>query len=280
MFRSQKIFAGFLIVLVIVFVSELVYLFYYLPNKSKFSSQNDSQNAISPTPASSIINGSSFIYDERQASINGDLVRQILDEAKKAKLDPTSHLNTLISLSRKPNPDTGRKDSNLTTGDFFQVENIRDTWKARNDVESPVIFPGSVLIKLVLDSNEATPSGIVFNGNSPQEAIPRNIFFGIGEQGKRLYIEVKTKRPEPYVVFDKTFNEKIKGLYILFNKKGKSFLVTDLLLNKIINTDVDKFIEGARLAEGLFPKDLFYLGYVVSPKSKLVISELSFILTK
>lgn len=298
MFKSQKFLIGLFAILFIVFTSELVYLFYYLPSKSRSNSQNNLQKIVIPTQSVEPNNPSqqSFLFDDRSASISGDLVKQIIDESKKIKLVPTSHLDILIAAANASNSLTGKKPTKILTENNFQLDNPRDNWKAADDVSSPIIFPDAILMK-VLFSSEASPSGIILSGNSSKDAIKRNIFFGIGENGKRLYVEVKTERPNQnvvfnktyvasdktyrtYVVLDKTFNKKLDGIYILFNKKGTSFLVTDLLYNRIININVKNQINSKLVAEGLFPRDLFYLGYVISPKSNLNISELSFLLTK
>lgn len=255
MFRRRGISVSIFVLLFITVLIELVYLFFYSPNlrfnskKIPFSSQIIEEADVIP---STILNISQ--------------VEQIVLDVKKNKISSTSYLNELNSLIESP------------AGSKFQLENKKNNWVARSLHTQPSVYENLILIKLLFNSKNG-PSGITLNGYSPQESATENIFFGIGEDGKKLYIDAKTKSIAPTILYSRLLKKKLEGIYILFSKKGTSFLVTDLSFNKITYVDMKK-ITDKRFANGLFPRNYFYIGYALAPKSDLTVSEFSVLLTK
>lgn len=259
MLNSQKFFVGLFVLLVFVFLSELVYIFYYQPMQSKKAVIPTQTIAVQKEPVKPV-----FVYDENLASLDGSLVKNFVLNAEKNKFDFISKVSLLNSLAKINNP---QKES------YFQLDNQSDKWSAYSDEVFPVTFNELVLIKLKFDSKTG-PSGITFGGYAFKEKEDINIFFGTGEDGKKLYIDAKNNSDIPFILYEGNFENKLDGIYILFNKKGNSFLVTDLFFERIISINMNKETDN-KFPDGLFPNNQFYIGYSIAPQSNLVVFDLS-----
>jgi len=265
--RIQWIIFIFVLILVIF---ELFYLFFYKPLISK----KLLSTVLLPTTAPKAINvvGIPFDLNERSASQNGDQIKEIIFEAQTKKRNFISYNSLLKAVM------IDAKNCKITKN-CFQSQNTEKTeWKNDVDHDFPITISGSFLVKMNLSGNKM-PSGInltgrLATGNKFLWQGFKNIFFGVGNDGKRLYIDAKNSRPYSFLLFDQTFENKIEGIYILFNEKGTSFLVTDLSYNKITFIDLDKATDG-KFPGGLFPDKQFYIGYVIAPLSDLTIYDLS-----
>lgn len=285
MFNSQKILMAVFIVLFVISVSELFYVFYYQPSITKkvplltptptiFVKLNN----LTPTPTvfikSNYIVGLPFIFDEKLASQSGDQVKKIILEAQKKKRDFISYTNLLKAVM------VGNQNC-LTEKDCFQLNNTaKEGWKNDIDKDFPMTISGPFVMRLnLLGSKE--PSGISLFGRLSKEEGKfwwrgvTNIFFGIGEDGKRLHIDARSgEKDEVFSLYDNVFDQKIEGLYILFDEKGTIFFVTDLSYNKITTINLNK-ITNNKFLEGLFPDKQFYIGYNIAPLSDLKVYDFS-----
>lgn len=205
-----------------------------------------------------------FVYDEGLASSDGSLVSKIVLDAEKNGYNFIPKVSLLNSLAKINNP---------LVENSFQLDNQGEKWGAYSDENFPVTFNELILIRLKFDS-KVGPSGITFGGYAFKEKEAINIFFGTGEDGKKLYIDAKNNSETPFILYDGNFEKKLDGIYILFNKKGNSFLVTDLLFNRIININMNEETDN-KFPKGLFPNDQFYIGYSIAPQTNLVVSDLS-----
>lgn len=205
-----------------------------------------------------------FVYDEGSASSDGSLVSKIVLNAEKNGYNFISKVSLLNSLAKINNP---------LIEDSFQLDNQGEKWSAYSDENFPVTFNELVLVKLRFDSKTG-PSGITFGGYAFKEKERVEIFIGTGDDGKKLYIDAKNNSETPFILFDSNFEKKLDGIYVLFNKKGNSFLVTDLLFNRIINININEETDN-KFPKGLFPNDQFYIGYSIAPQTNLVVSDLS-----
>jgi len=285
MFNSQKFLKVVFVVLFVVFVSELFYIFYYQPSIAKkiplpIPTPSVSVKTNNPTQApvptvfvkSGNVVGSPFVFDEKSASQNGDQVKKIISEAQTKKHNFISFTNFLKAVMNDAKGCVGQENC-------FRSDNLeKEGWKNDTDKDFPITISGPFVVKINL-FGEKGPSGISLNGrlsNSDKfwwQGI-RNIFFGIGENGKRLYIDAKNNRPDPFFLYDNIFDKKIEGIYIMFNEKGTSFLVTDLQYNRIVFIDLNKATDN-KFPEGLFPDKQFYISYAIAPLSDLSVYDFS-----
>lgn len=270
MFDSQKILRVVFIALFIVTISELFYVFYYQPSISKKTPLPISIPSVSVK--SNNIVGLPFVSSEKSASQSGDQVKEIISEAQAKKHDFFSYTNFLKALM------IGNKKC-LTQKDCFILDNVAKEWKKDVDKDFPITISGPFIARLNF-SGDKGPSGISLYGRLSKSGEPwwkdiKNIFFGIGNGGKRLYIDAKNgEKKGPFFLYDNVFAKKIEGIYILFNKAGTSFLVTDLSYNKIVFIDLNK-VTNNKFPQGLFPYRQFYISYSIAPLSDLVVYDFS-----
>lgn len=276
MLKSPKIQKAIFVILLIAVVSELIYLFYY---KTPIS-QTISQNIPLPTPIPSISVKSSTKtnYTVGISSIikveSGQKLKNIITEAKTKGQEFTSDLSILNGLSQAENC-----TFDLETKKCFQLHNQEEkTWKTISDSDLPISISGPFIVKLNFNGTKGV-AGIDLNGrpggkNGNWWENLDQIFFGIGDDGKHFYIDAKNNGKDPFVLYDKIFDKKIDGVYVLFNETGTSFLVTDLSFNEITFIDLNK-VTNNKFPEGLFPDKQFYIGYTIAPLSDLVVYDFS-----
>ncbi len=266
MFSSQKILWTVFIILFVVAASELFYIFYYQPSIS--------QKIPLPTPIPSVsVKSNNIVGIPSIAKVeSGQQIENILTEAKTQGRKFTSHISILNGLDQTQN-------CTAKTGKCFQLDNLKEnSWKANADKDFPISISGSFIVRLNFNGTKGA-SGVDLTGRlgESDEMWWKNlnqIFFGIGEDGKRLYIDVKNNNSDPFILSDNTFDKKIDGIYILFNETGTSFLVTDLSYKEIAFIDLNKTTDN-KFPEGLFPDKQFYIGYAIAPLSDLVVYDLS-----
>ena len=284
MFNSQKFLLVLSTILFVVFASEIFYFFYYEPSIKKKVTVSaptptifirSSDSALTPTikPRARNIAGFSFNFDEKIASQSADQIKNIIDEARKQDSDFISYVGLLKAIV--PNA----KDC-VGVANCLQLSNSEDeNWRSEYDKDFPVTISGSsFIVKLGLVGNNK-PSGIVLKGQISRNVTnwwegTREIFIGSGEEGKRLYIDARINDPNAYVLYDEVFEKKLEGVYLFFNKKGTSFLMTDLSFNKITYIDLNQFTDN-KFPDGLFPNGRFYIGYGTAPSSDLRINDFS-----
>ncbi|MCR4313615.1 MAG: hypothetical protein NUV58_05175 [Candidatus Roizmanbacteria bacterium] len=296
MFNSQKFLFTVFVVLFVVFISEIFYIFYYQPfivkktplpaptptvsvklnNLTPTPTVSVKLNNLTPTPTVSVklnyIVGLSFVFDEKLASQSGDQVKKIILEAQKKKRDFISYTNLLKAVM------SDAKDC-VAEENCFQSDNTeKEEWKSDTDKDFPISISGPFVVRLNFSGNKET-SGVSLNGRLSKsdefwwQGI-KNIFIGTGDNGKRLYIDAKSNGPDPFLLFDQTFENKIEGIYVLFNEKGNLFLVTDLSYNKIAFIDLNEATNN-KFPDELFPDKQLYIGYNIAPLSDLIIYDFS-----
>lgn len=270
MFNSQKVLSTIFVILLIITVSELFYVFYYQPSISKKTPLPVSIPSVSVK--SNNIVGLPNVSDEKFASQSGDQIKEIISEAQRKKHDFFSYTIFLKALM------VGNKQC-LTQKDCFISDNEAEVWESDIDKDFPITISRPFIVRLNF-SGDKGPSGISLNGRLSKSGEPwwkdiKNIFFGIGNDGKRLYIDAKNgEKKEPFFLYENIFAKKIEGIYVLFNNTGTSFLVTDLSYNKIVFIDLNKATNN-KFPQGLFPYRQFYIGYSIAPLSDLVVYDLS-----
>jgi hypothetical protein len=273
MFKSQKIQLVVFIILLVIAVSELVYFFYYKPLISK--------SKLSPTPAPYITiaafkqpdkvndNGALSSITKIESGLKMD---NIITQAEAQGKKFTSHLSILNGLDQA-------LDCTAPEGKCFKIDNLKGAfWKANGDILFPIKYSGPFIVKLKFNGTNGA-AGVSLTGNlgSTDELWYKNlfqIFFGIGNNGKRLYIDAKSNEPKSLILYDNTFDNKIDGIYVLYNEMGTAFLVTDLSYKEITYIDVNKATDN-KFLNGIFPVNLFYVGYAVAPDSDLVVYDFS-----
>lgn len=270
MFNSQKFLLMVFIFLFVIVFSELFYFFYYqpfifkktLPTAQDFSFSVKSNNAV----------GLPFIFDKKSASQNGDQVKEIVSVAKKNGRIFTSYTNFLKAVM------VGNKNC-LAEKKCFQLNNTtKKEWKNDTDKDFPITISGPFVMRLNYYGHKE-PSGISIDMGIKKDdeywwENVKNIFFGIGKDGRQLYIDAKNNSPDPLLIYENTFDKKIEGIYILFNEIGTSFLITDLSYNKIAFIDINE-VTNNKFPDGLFPDKNFYIGYAIAPLSNLVVYDFS-----
>lgn len=286
MLNSQKILWFVFIVLFVVAISEIFYIFYYkkpvpkapsvsIPAPTLFVESNKPTQTPIPTVSIKSRNavGLPFIFNEKFASTSGEQVREFISEAKKKKLGFVSYTNFLkavIGDSKNCN-----EQKNCFQSDNF-LENIN--WKSNTDKDFPISISGFFVVRLNISGNKGQ-AGILLTGRTSKNIDNywedlRETFIGVYDNGKRLYIDAKNSGPIPSLLFSKTFDKKIEGVYILFNETGTTLLVTDLAFNNIAFVDVNKNTDN-KFPEGLFPDKQFYIGYGIAPLSDLKVYDFS-----
>ncbi|MEK7522996.1 MAG: hypothetical protein AAB569_05415 [Patescibacteria group bacterium] len=270
MFNSQKVLSTIFVILFIITVSELFYVFYYQPSISKKTPL--------PIPIPSVSVKSNnvvrlpFVSDKKSAFQSGDQVKEIISESQTKKHDFFSYTDLLKALM------VGNKQC-LTQKDCFILDNAAEGWKGDIDKDFPITISRPFIARLNF-SGDKGPSGISLYGRLSKSGRPwwqdiKNIFFGIGNDGKRLYIDAKNgEKKEAFFLYDNVFAKKIEGIYVLFNVTGTSFLVTDLSYNKIVFIDLNKATNN-KFPQGIFPDKQFYIGYNIAPLSDLVVYDFS-----
>lgn len=284
MFNSQKFLLVLSAILFVVFASEIFYIFFYQPSLSKKTAfvtptpvaSNRSVTPI-PTPitpaiSNKIVGMSSFVFDEKLATQSGDQVQEYILAAQKSKHNFISLNNMLQAVIRDP------KKCTLDENCYQSNNDDEKNWKGDFDVDFPVFISGPFLIRLNITGNKE-PSGISLKGKLSKSNIwweeVREIFIGIGGDGKRLYIDARNNSPDSYLLYENFFDKKIDGLYILFNNRiGSSFLITDLSYNKIAFINVNETTR-KRFPADLFPDRRFYVGYGIAPSSDLIVNDFS-----
>lgn len=259
-----------LIIVFIITISELFYLFYYQPPISKKASPPKNISIVPVKPDKMV--GLPFVFEKKLDFQNKSSVKEIILEAIKQKRDFVSYKNFLRAVMSDAKDCVGEKYC-------FQLNNtVKEGWKNDIDNDFPVSISGSFVVKINISGGK-DPSGISLNGRLSNinklwwQGI-KDIFIGTGDNGKRLYIDAKSNGPDPFLLFDQTFKNKIEGIYILFNEKGTLFLVTDLAYNKIVFIDLNKATNN-KFPEGLFPDKQFYIGYNIAPLSDLKVYDFS-----
>lgn len=267
MFKSQKILLAILITLFIIVGTELFYLFYY---QLFLSQKNQEPIKIIPTEE---IKSTDIAGVPSSSKIESS--QKIKDLIKKAELEGrnfNSYLSILNGLDQK-------EECISNQVKCFQLHNqLTEWWLAKSDKDFPIKISGPFIVRLNFYGSKE-PSGVSFDGKLSNNIYEWwsgliTVFFGVGEDGKRLYIDAKNNNKEPFVLYDKTFEKKIEGIYILFDEEGKNFLVTDLWFNEIASIDVNKITDN-KFPQGLFPDKQFYIGYAVAPMSDLIVYDLS-----
>jgi hypothetical protein len=273
----QKFISTLFFVLLIICITELFYLFIYLPKHQPTQIPSISSQTSNKTPNLTLTPQAEpfFAFNvDVLHSANGEQIREIVTDQEKNKYPTISYVDLLNVLAG-----TQSSPQNCPTRSCFNLENNNDGWKANNDTKTPVTFKGSILVKVAFNSKKG-PSGISLTGKLGEYSKTlwwKNIdtvFFGIGNDGHRLYIDAKNNRAHAYFLYDNTFNQKIDGIYILFNDKGMMFLVTDLSFNRIAFIDINKLTDNSFL-EGLFPNRKLYVGFSIAPQSDLDVSDFS-----
>ncbi len=275
MFSSQKVLWVVFVVLFLTVASELFYIFYYQP----FIAKKNTPSIFVPTisvkasAATAVVGlgnvvGLPFIFNEKSASNNGQQVEDFISEAKKTGRNFVSFNNFLKEVMK----DTTNCN---TQNNCFQSYNLeKEGWKNDTDADFPISISGPFLVKLNFYGSKDL-AGVFLRGRTSKN---KNVwwegiietFIGIGDGGRRLYADTKNNSKDPVILFDTTFDKKIEGVYILFNEKGTSFLVTDLAFNKIAYIEVNKITDN-KFPEGLFPDKQSYIGYAIAPLSDLKI---------
>ena len=97
---------------------------------------------------------------------------------------------------------------------------------------------------------------------------------GIGGDGKELYFDVRTNGTAPTPLFDRVFDRKLEGIYLMFEESGKSFVVTDTEYNVITSINVNFFTKNS-FPGGIFPDKQLFVGYGVAPGSNLIVNDVS-----
>jgi len=284
MFNSQKFLLTVFAVLFVVFISEIFYIFYYQPSIEKKATVpaptpttfvRPSSLILTPTikPRTRYTAGFSFDFDEKIASQSANQIKNIIDEAKKQNIGFVSYVGLIKAIVPKAKDCVGVENC-------LQLSNPEnENWRSDYDVDFPVTISGSAfIVKLGLVGNNK-PSGVTLKGQISRNTInwwegTREIFIGSGEEGKRLHIDTRINDPNAYVLYDETFEKKVEGIYLIFNKKGTAFLMTDLLFNKIVYIDLNQYTDN-KFPDGLFPNGRFYIGYGTAPSSDLRINYFS-----
>jgi hypothetical protein len=261
MSKSQKIQWIIFIILFIIAVSELFYFFYYKPPA----------NQQIPPPVPSVAVGIPSIIATTKIE-SGLQIENIITKAKTQGQKFTSYTAILKSLDQTTN-------YNTKIGKYFQLDNLKgDSWAASEDNISPIKISGPFIVRLNFNGTKE-PSGIDLSGRlgGSDRIWWKNliqIFFGVGNNGKQIYIDAKNNGSAPFPLYNNTFDNKIDGIYVLFNETGTSFLVTDLSYKEITFIDLNKATDN-KFPEGLFPDKQFYIGYAVAPLSDLVVNDFS-----
>lgn len=270
MLRSQKVQWIIFVSVLIFIIFELFYAFFYHAPISK----RTSSIVIYPTISTRMINivGISSFSSQTSVSQKGEELRKIIADAQKKKKNFIAYEYFLKALM------IGNKNCSDEINCFFLSNISEKEWKSELDKDFPITTSGPFIVKLNFKGDQG-PSGVNLNGQvSKNNDIwwkgSSNIFFGIGNEGKRLYIDAKNNSPEPMVIFDKTFEKRLGGIYIMFDENGKYFLVTDLNYNKLVYVDLNKATKD-RFPVGLFPNKEFYIGYSIAPQSNLAIYDFS-----
>lgn len=254
-------------VALVITAAELFYLFFY---KQQAPGSKNIFHGGSATLVKAI--GLPKVPDEKIASQSGDPAKEIIIEALEEKRNFVPFNNFLETVMNRSNDCVRSKKC-------FKLDNqAKKAWKNDIDKDFPIPISGPFVVKMQM-SGKNGPSGISLSGRlSKNDKIwwqgIKSIFFGIGKNGKRLYIDAKSNDPNSVVLFDKTFDNTIEGIYIVFDKKGATFLVTDLKYNKIAFVNINRVTKN-RFPFGLFPDGLLYIGYAVAPSSDLHIDDLS-----
>jgi hypothetical protein len=270
MLKSQKTQWMIFIVVFLLVAAELYYIFFYHPPAPKNMSKLVKSGAVT-TKVINVV-GTSIDFDEKLASQSGNQIKKIILENQKKKRNFISYGYLLKALM------IGNKVCPGENNCFFSSNPSEKEWKSDFDKDFPITISGPFIVRLNFYGNNG-PSGVSLNGRVSKnndlwwENII-SIFFGIGDGGKRLYIDSKNNGPEPFLLFDKTFDKKISEIYILFNEKGTSFLVTDSEFNKIAFLDLNN-IKNNKFAGGLFPFKQFYISYSIAPLSDLKVYDFS-----
>lgn len=269
MSSSQKVLWGVFVVLFVIAASELFYIFYYQPFISKKVPVSNSVSRVPVKLNNTNGSGSSFIFSEAS---DGVQVKQFIYEVQVKKYDFISYTDFLKAVVADVQNCPSEKNC-------FQAVNPEEkVWRNNVDKDFPIQISGPFVVRLNFYGNKE-PSGIMFYGRLAKDEEfwwkgINSIFFGIGDGGKRIHIDAKNNAQEPILLLDNAFDKKIDGVYILFNEQGTSFLVTDLLFNKIAFVDLNK-TTGNKFPEGLFPDKQFYIGYMMPPSSDLVVYDFS-----
>lgn len=264
MFTWERFFAGLFFFLLIITGLELGYVFYYLPNHPQ-------TNLVIPTPIllTTVTPTPMTSYDEKSALVDGSQIKKIINDMSKNKIGFVPHLDEINFLI---NPKIASKQAE------FQVTNSSNYWQSQANDQSPTLFSNLILLKVVFGSKKG-PAGIVLSGYNGPDIKTHNIFFGTGDNGQKLYVYVKDGSQTPKVICDVKLTNRIDGLYILFDRRGGAFLVTDLSFKKILNSSPK---EGAStdIPNILFPNGYMNFGYSVGPNSDLSITDLSTLLVQ
>lgn len=270
MLKSQKTQWAIFITVFLLVASELYYVFFYHPQAPKNMSKSAQSGAVTTKVIS--VAGTSVDFDEKLASQSGNQIKKIILENQKKKRNFISYGYLLKALM------IGNKVCPGENNCFFSSNPSEKEWKSDFDKDFPITISGPFIVRLNFYGNNG-PSGVSLNGRVSKnndlwwENII-SIFFGIGDGGKRLYIDSKNNGPESISLFDKTFDKKIGEIYILFNEKGTSFLVTDSKFNKIVFLDLNKNNSNKFLGE-LFPFKQFSISYSIAPLSDLKVYDFS-----
>ncbi len=248
-------------------VLELFYTFFYHPPVSKKLDDGVAFPTVA-TKKTNIVGIPSVL-----SALHGDEeLKKIIANAQKKKKNFVSYGYFLKAIM------IGNKSCIDEINCFFSSNISEKEWKSGLDKDFPITTSGPFIVKLNFNGDQG-PSGVNLNGQvSKNNDIwwkgSSNIFLGIGNTGKRLYIDAKNNSAEPTLIFDKTFDEKLGGVYVMFDETGKYFLVTDLSYNKLVYIDLNKVTKD-RFPDGLFPNKEFHIGYSIAPQSNLVIYDFS-----
>jgi hypothetical protein len=270
MLKSQKTQWLIFISVLMLIILELFYTFFYHPPISKKFPTGIPFPTVAIKKANVV--GISSVFNQTSVFQTGEQLRKMVSDAQKKNKNFISYGYFLKALM------IGNKICPDEINCFFSSNISEKEWKSGLDKDFPITTSGPFIVKINFNGDQG-PSGVNLNGQvSKNNGIwwkgSSNIFFGIGNEGKRLYIDAKNNSSEPTLIFDKVFDKKLGGIYVMFDEAGKYFLVTDLTYNKLVYVDLNEVTKD-RFPDGLFPNKEFYVGYSIAPQSNLVIYDFS-----
>jgi len=201
----------------------------------------------------------------KEAYVYHRAVRQLMQTAA-AESYRTGALNTYERWSTKLWSVSRTNNSNEWVGEMLDVPGTA--------------FPAEKKWSIRLSAvNQGEPSGIVLNSASNPEGQvwwrpTISLLFGIGEGGKRVYLDARDGTNEDaHLLIDRVLSKAYSSYTLLFTDQGKAISIIAGDNYQIATININRRTNNA-FPYGLFPDKRFFVGYGIAPHAKLRITSL------